>query len=133
MKAQQKNAIKEQLLSRQSEIQGDLDRLHQEMASLGTEQEQERGGSGNHLADDGSSVMEQERLGTLIEDMGAMIRQISGAVTRLENGTYGTCQRCGKEINPERLEAFPYVEYCIECQSALERERQLYGSTVRAS
>ena len=35
------------------------------------------------------------------------------------------CQRCGKPIGEERLEAFPYVAYCIECQSLIEREQAL--------
>jgi RNA polymerase-binding transcription factor DksA len=33
------------------------------------------------------------------------------------------CQRCGKPIGEERLEAFPYVAYCIECQSLVERDQ----------
>jgi RNA polymerase-binding transcription factor DksA len=43
----------------------------------------------------------------------------------MDQGQYGICQRCGKPINPERLEAFPYVTFCIDCQSLLERERAL--------
>ena len=35
------------------------------------------------------------------------------------------CQRCGKQIGEERLEAFPYVAYCIECQSLVERDQAI--------
>lgn len=125
------NAIREKLLTRRTEIEADLERLNQEMESLGTEQELERGGTGNHLADDGSSVMEQERIGTVGEDLRDVVRQIDGALERIESGTYGICVRCGKPINPERLEALPYAEYDVECQAILERERQLYGSSPR--
>ena len=120
--------IRQKLTTRRDEIQMDLARLAQEIESLGTEQGQERGGTGNHLADDGSSVMEQERIGTIGEDLRDLVREIDGALKRLDNGTYGVCQRCGKPINPERLVAFPYVEYDVDCQAILERERQLYKS-----
>lgn len=132
MDEKQLTEFRQTLTTRRTEIVSDLERLDLEIESLGVEQEQERGGTGNHLADDGSSVMEQERIGTMSEDFRDLLRQIDDALTRLDNGTYGTCLRCGKLINPERLEAVPYVEYDIECQSILERERHLHGSTSRA-
>jgi RNA polymerase-binding protein DksA len=119
------------LLTRRDEITADLNRLGQEMQWLGVEQEDERGSLGNHLAEDGSSVMEQERIGTVSEDLRDVLRQIESALARIADGTFGTCQRCGKPINEERLEAIPYVEFCIECQSFLERQRALYGSAQR--
>lgn len=123
--------IRQKLTTRREEIVSDLERLDREIESLGTEQGQERGGTGNHLADDGSSVMEQQRIGTIGEDLRDVLHQIDGALTRIDDGTYGICLRCGKPINPERLEALPYVEYDVECQAILEREWQLYGSTPR--
>src|SRR5215218_8248679 len=131
MDAKKLDAVRATLTAKRDEIQSDLDRLGQEMQWLGTDQEDERGSLGNHLAEDGSSVMEQERIGTVSEDLRDLLRQIDGALARLDDGTYGICQRCGKPTNEERLEAFPYVEFCIECQSFLERQRALYGSVQR--
>jgi DnaK suppressor protein len=131
MDEQKLKDLKTALMTRRAEILTELNQLDQEMQWLGTEQEEERGSLGNHLGDDGSSVMEQERIGTVIEDLRALLRQVDGALARLDDGTFGVCQRCGKPINPERLEAFPYVEYCIDCQTFLERQRALYGSPQR--
>jgi DnaK suppressor protein len=131
MNAKMVESLRAALVTRRDEITADLERLGQEMQWLGVEQEDERGGLGNHLAEDGSSVMEQERIGTVSEDLRDVLRQVEGALTRIEEGTFGICQRCGKPINEERLEAFPYVEYCIECQSFLERQKVLYGSAQR--
>ena len=131
MDTQKLASVRAALTTRREEILTDLDRLGQEMQWLGADQEDERGSLGNHLAEDGSSVMEQERIGTVSEDLRDLLRQIDGALARLDDGTYGICQRCGKPINEERLEAFPYVEFCIECQSFLERQRALYGSAQR--
>jgi DnaK suppressor protein len=133
MNAKKIESLRGVLLTRRDEITADLERLGQEMQWLGVEQEDERGGLGNHLAEDGSSVMEQERIGTVSVDLQDVLRQVEGALVRIENGTFGICQRCGKPIGEERLEAFPYVEYCIDCQSFLERQKVLYGSAQRVS
>lgn len=45
------------------------------------------------------------------------LEQIEAAFKRLEDGTYGKCLRCGKDIHPERLKAIPYAELCVNCQS----------------
>ena len=50
-----------------------------------------------------------------------MLESIEEALARIENGTYGTCERCGKQIAEERLEAIPYATRCIDCQRLVER------------
>ena len=46
---------------------------------------------------------------------------IDEALDRIENGTFGTCARCGKQIAEDRLEALPYATRCIDCQRLAER------------
>ena len=45
------------------------------------------------------------------------IASVKRALTRIENGTYGQCVRCGAEIAPRRLEARPEAALCFECAS----------------
>jgi DnaK suppressor protein len=118
-----KKKLKSRLTTRRAEIQGEIDRLAAELESFGVEQEMEHGSLGNHMAEDGSSVQEQERILAVSADLQDIATQIDTALTRLDEGTYGVCERCGKKINPERLEAFPYVAYCIDCQTIVERQR----------
>ena len=125
MDATKLDGMRESLIARRAEIQAEVDRMATEMRWLGGDQEDEAGSLGNHLADDGSDVMEQERLSTISADLQDMVRQIDRALERMDDGSYGICQRCGQPINPERLEAFPYVAYCIDCQTLLERENAL--------
>lgn len=54
----------------------------------------------------------------------ALLREIDGALGRLEIGGYGICVECGREIAPERLMATPTVQTCIQCQEMLEREQR---------
>ncbi|WP_178931019.1 TraR/DksA family transcriptional regulator [Oceaniferula marina] len=50
-----------------------------------------------------------------------LLEKIEYALDRLEEGNYGICDGCGKQINIERLKAKPSVSLCIECQSAKEQ------------
>jgi DnaK suppressor protein len=50
----------------------------------------------------------------------AVIAQITAALARLDDGTYGQCVRCARPIAPERLEAIPHAAACRECQSNAE-------------
>ena len=113
------------LLERRQEVQAEIDRLGQELRWFGTDVQTDMAGVGNHLADEGSNVFEQERITTVVADLEDVLRQVEGALQRMEDGNFGICQRCGKAINPERLEAFPYVPFCIDCQTLLERESAL--------
>jgi DnaK suppressor protein len=80
------------------------------------------GGLAGHEADDADAMSEFERNQALIANSRAMLGQVNAALERLDQGAYGTCQRCGKEINPRRLEALPYATLCIDCQAIVERE-----------
>lgn len=48
------------------------------------------------------------------------LKKIDQALLRLEEGTYGVCQECEKEIAPARLRALPFAALCRECQEAEE-------------
>ena len=127
MDTKSKNKVKASLELRRGELQDELVSLDAEMRTLGVEQETERGGLGNHMADDASSVAEQDRILALGADLSELLRQVDEALGRINEGTYGICQRCDKPINRERLEAFPYVAHCIDCQTVLEREHALHS------
>ena len=47
--------------------------------------------------------------------------QIEAALTRIEAGTFGRCQTCGKLIAPERLEALPWALDCVDCHAKARR------------
>lgn len=49
------------------------------------------------------------------------LRNINEALRRLEEGTYGYCEECGREIGIKRLKVLPFARYCVECQGRLEK------------
>lgn len=75
----------------------------------------------NHLADAATETYERELDEGLEEDAREQLRQVENALTRIEEGTYGTCEVCGKEIPVERLEAVPSATLCIDDARRLGR------------
>ncbi len=116
------DAFRATLTERKATVERELANLEHEMRQLGGDNEDERGSLGNHLADDGSNMQEQERILKVEGDLRAVLDQVNEAFVRLEDGTFGICQRCQKPIGAERLEYVPFVRYCIDCQGIVERE-----------
>jgi RNA polymerase-binding protein DksA len=133
MKTRTLDTLKQTLLERRTELERDLDHMESELRDLSVDQEDERGGVGNHFADDGSSLGEQERISTVGSDFREQIQMIDAAIERMDEGTYGICQRCGQQIQVERLEALPFAAYCITCQSHLEQQAELFGGSIHPS
>jgi RNA polymerase-binding protein DksA len=52
------------------------------------------------------------------------LKTIDSALTRIKQGKYGLCVKCGKRIPKDRLEAIPYALMCIECKTAEERRNR---------
>src|SRR5215471_17860082 len=50
-----------------------------------------------------------------------LLQLVEEALQRINEGEYGTCTHCGKEVQPKRLEAVPWARHCIICQDLQER------------
>jgi DnaK suppressor protein len=74
----------------------------------------------SHVGDLASDTFEQELSIEFLGRVQAEMRTIAEALDRLDAGTYGLCEECGKGISAVRLEARPTARYCIPCQSRLE-------------
>jgi DnaK suppressor protein len=68
-----------------------------------------------------SQVFDQQRDLALRDRANQQLAQVDAALGRLDDGTFGRCSRCGRDIAPERLEALPWAAHCIACQSAIDR------------
>ncbi len=49
---------------------------------------------------------------------------VKEALNRIEDGSYGTCERCEEDISIARLNAVPWTKYCIHCQEVMEAEER---------
>ena len=60
-----------------------------------------------------------------------MLTEVRDALRRIEDGTYGKCINCGRDIEPARLEAIPWTPYCLEDQEKRDKRATLHeGSTL---
>jgi DnaK suppressor protein len=70
-----------------------------------------------------TQVFEQQRDLALRERAQNQLAQVNAALARIEEGSFGTCRRCGNEIAAERLDALPWAALCINCQRLEGRGR----------
>ena len=78
-------------------------------------------GAGNDQADVGSTTLERDHELQLANNARNMLNQIERALSRLEDGTYGVCESCGKAIGKGRLQAFPRATLCVSRKEREER------------
>ena len=72
-------------------------------------------------ADKASNSYTKELLFSQSTNDRTILMQIDEALVRMDDDEYGICVNCGNEIQPKRLEALPWVRYCITCQDLFER------------
>ena len=109
-------------------LQGIRDGIQREQDEAVSETGGELSSFDQHPGDSGTETFEMEKNVSLLEQVEDELQEIEAAAQRLERGTYGTCQACGRPIGVERLEAMPAARFCIEDQAKAEREAGYPGS-----
>lgn len=109
------------LLEERERVSGAIENLHRESPGSLEDETGEESQYDNHLGDTATVTYDREMDYTLEENSEAVLGAIERALARIEEGTYGTCRRCGKPIAEERLEALPHAELCIDCKREVER------------
>lgn len=84
----------------------------------------------NHPSDIASETFEVEKGRALEANERALLDKIDDAVRAIDEGSYGRCQKCGKEIDKERLDFLPYALNCIDCQDVVSAIKT-YNSNQR--
>jgi len=116
-------------------LEEDRKRLEREIAELRdvaikatTYLEDEPEAFDNSIADDASSLVGRQTDMSLLENLDRELRDTQTALRRIHDGTYGSCEICGKPIAERRLEARPAAGTCIACQTAVESRRRREAS-----
>lgn len=115
--------LKQRLVKEREDLQEQYDEL--EESTFGTNQSDLTGEMGfdEEYADAGTATFERERDLSLVNNLRDLMDRIDKALGKIEDGTYGLCDRCGKPIEKLRLKALPYANLCIKDKQAEERVR----------
>jgi RNA polymerase-binding protein DksA len=104
------------LLRQQSELQEDsFDSTQSDMTG--------EAGFDEDFADAGTATFDRERDLSIRNNIQDLVEQITRAIGRIDDGTYGTCERCGRPIDAARLKALPHALLCMDCKRREERAR----------
>jgi RNA polymerase-binding protein DksA len=71
----------------------------------------------SNFADSSQVTAERGEAEALSAKLRETLDDVEHAITKLDDGTFGTCESCEKPINPARLEAKPAARLCIDCAS----------------
>jgi RNA polymerase-binding protein DksA len=105
MDGKERETVKDRLEAELAETMGELERLEKKV-----QVEVEYG-----LGEGDPSIYEREINMALRRRTRRKVRSLQEALTRFEEGTYGICERCGRQVAAQRLEALPEARLCIDC------------------
>lgn len=111
--------IKKVLRRQQKEVEEQIKSLEKENPVLAQTVVAEAGESGT----DSWMAEVHGRMSALKGDLGDLSKKIKSSLTNLRKGTYGHCEKCGKHVEPERLEAMPTATLCISCSKKASKKR----------
>lgn len=113
--------VSEWLANERSHVTDEIDQLDQQVRTFVDDAESSQGVD-NHIGDEADNIFEKERLLTIRAELVERRTQIERALQKVDEGTYGICENCGRPIAPERLEALPFASLCISCQEQADGE-----------
>jgi DnaK suppressor protein len=111
--------IRAALAGRRDELREEYDSTLSEISEL--QRDRLTDSAGDDQADTGTKTFEREQEISLANNILERITQVERALERLDEGSYGWCERCGNPIPVERLAAFPSATLCVTCKQLEER------------
>jgi RNA polymerase-binding transcription factor DksA len=115
------NEYRRLLEEERNRLTAELEAIHSQDETGGTAGElSELSDYDQHMADQGTELFLREQDQAIYIGLKTSLDQVEEALRKLDNGTYGYCDRCGMEIIKERLEVLPFALYCIRCADEME-------------
>ena len=119
--AEDRRAYRERLLKLTERVSGDVAQLQDE-ALRPTGSEGTAADAPAHGAAPVSSEADEDVARTVLVSEEQILAAARAALARLDEGTFGRCDRCGRAITKARLNAVPYARHCVRCARAATPE-----------
>ena len=113
--------VKEKLITHKKYIMSQLKKFAKKNKKVKGDYETEFPHLGSHQDENAIEVSDYASNLSVEHNLEKELENIGDALKKTSEGTYGICSKCGKSINPKRLEAMPEATLCIECS---ERKRE---------
>lgn len=114
MTPERRRIYKNRLLDMRAQLRGDVSRMVSSALSAGDDGVRQNR-MPIHMAEMAGDHFEQELSLTLASSKDGTRQKIERALERIEDGTYGVCDGCGRKILQARLDAIPYADLCVLC------------------
>ena len=109
------------LVSERDELQAQMTTIEEDTFAVTQSDMSGDVGLDDESADAGTATFEREKDLSIENNVRDLLQKIDRAIKRVEDGTYGMCERCGKPIEKARIKALPYVDLCIKDAQAQAR------------
>jgi DnaK suppressor protein len=115
--------VRQELLAERARLEREVQGFEDEF-SVSFEEATDESSYDQHPADSATAYVDREIDLSLEGNARSIVNQIDRALQKLDQGTYGICDNCGRLIGEGRLEVEPYAALCIDCRRLLEREER---------
>jgi len=107
-------------------LEGSRDKLQKELESFAVEDKNLKGNwdakplnaEDTDMEEKANEMTENDTLVSLEHSLELRLKDVHAALEKMAAGAYGVCEKCGKEIAPQRLQAAPEARLCMECNNA---------------
>ncbi len=124
MNAEELRSWRDKLLEERGQIERELASLRESAGVTTKESSGDLSSYSSHLADQGTDTMEREKAFLFVSQKRRRLDDIDIALQRIVAGTFGTCEVCGQEIPPRRMERIPTATTCVPCKELLEKQEK---------
>jgi DnaK suppressor protein len=100
-------------------LKKERDKLVHQLAELGANEVGELTGDVEYsdgFADAAAATAERSEVLGIVDNLTKLLRDVDEALARVDEGTYGLCKSCGREIGADRMEFRPTSRYCVDCK-----------------
>ena len=116
--ASEQASVRERLSVERADTEARLAALQRDFESIVSSSASAAGADDEHDPEGSSTAFDRQHVAALIGQARDHLAEIARAERRLDNGSYGTCERCGRPVGAERLAARPAAATCIGCAAA---------------
>jgi DnaK suppressor protein len=105
--------------------------LQQTQDNASSAEERREGSPFGKREEEATETLELEKRLNMENRLRQELANVAHALEKIQKGTYGNCDNCGKPIDPARLEALPQASLCMDCKALLSKNGKITQSLAK--